>query len=86
LIITVKKEVLKIIFRIDPNNTAFANAYIKNKKLSKRKWADWFRELKSPDHAERRMAIRSSEDLPLALEQIEHAYQITSKRLNYKNT
>jgi hypothetical protein len=32
------------------------------------------------------MAIRSSEDLPLALEQIEHAYQITSKRLNYKNT
>ena len=64
----------------------FAND-IKNSKVVKRKHAFWFRKTDYiPEHAERIMAIRSSEDLPLALEQIEHAYQITSKRLNYKNT
>ena len=89
LVITLKKTVLNVIFRIDPNNLAFVNKkieYKNNESAAKpRKYATWFRKTDYiPEHAERIMRVYE-EDLPLVLEQIEHAYQTTSKRLNYKN-
>ena len=89
LIISIKETVLKIIFRIDPNNLDFVNNKMKDEKgklkIRKRNSAGWFRKTNYiPDHAERVMRVYE-EDFPLVLEQIEHAYQTTSKRLNYKN-
>ena len=89
LVITLKPTVLNVTFRIDPNNLAFVNKKIEYKKkgsaIRKRGGANWFRKTSHiPGHAERRMRVYE-EDLPIVLEQIEHAYQTTSQRLNYKN-
>ena len=89
LIIAVKQTVVKIIYRIDPNDLNFVNKkieYKNNESAAKpRKYANWFRKTDYiPEHAERIMRVYE-EDLPLVLEQIEYAYQTTSKRLNYKN-
>jgi len=79
MVMSGRKTICRIAFRIDPSTYEDKH---ENKIDKVKGW--WFRhEAKDPKRNERRMRV-NEDDIPLVLEQLEHAYNVTKNELNYR--
>ena len=79
MVMSGRKTICRIAFRIDPSTYEDKH---ENKIDKVKGW--WFRhEVKDPKRNERRMRV-NEDDIPLVLEQLEHAYNVTKNELNYR--
>ena len=86
MVMSCRKDFTRIAFRVNPET--YVESDVKDEKgkpkITSLKSTYWYRNRKDVGKAERRMRVYE-DDIPLALEQLEHAYKTTRDYDNYKN-
>ena len=86
MVMSCRKDFTRIAFRVNPET--YVESDVKDEKgkpkITSLKSTYWYRNRKDIGKAERRMRVYE-DDIPLALEQLEHAYKTTRDYDNYKN-